>query len=131
LGIEVTNEERLAKKAAYMREWMKTHPGYSTKYVNALRLRDPDLESTRRFETYKRKYGITRAEYEDMLERQGGRCAICGVEPRRFYVDHDHDTDTVRALLCSSCNVGIGLLQDDPELLRLAALYIEAHQGKV
>ena len=79
-------------------------------------------------------YGITIDDYEAMLLAQGGRCAICGTdEPGgarhmvRWVVDHDHSTGKVRALLCHSCNFGLGKFHDDPELLRRAADYLEKH----
>jgi len=43
--------------------------------------------------------------------------------------DHDHSTGAWRGLLCSSCNVAIGLLQDDPAVMRAAAEYIENPPG--
>ena len=51
-------------------------------------------------------YGITAEEYDALLERQGGRCAICRARPRsiRLAVDHDHKSGAVRGLLCSRCN---------------------------
>jgi len=54
----------------------------------------------------KRRYGITPEQYEMMLERQGGGCAICHRPPkhRRLDVDHDHATKVVRGLLCFTCN---------------------------
>jgi hypothetical protein len=33
----------------------------------------------------------------------------------------------VRGLLCLRCNVGIGMLNDDPKLLAEAILYLEAY----
>lgn len=75
----------------------------------------------------KRVYGITDAEYDAMLESQGGRCAICcrSRRGRRLAVDHCHATGAVRGLLCSSCNQTLGKMGDDPERLRAAAAYLE------
>lgn len=51
-------------------------------------------------------YGITADDYEELLKRQGGKCAICRARPRskRLAVDHNHTTGEVRGLLCSRCN---------------------------
>jgi hypothetical protein len=51
-------------------------------------------------------YGLTGNDYGALLERQGGRCAICRARPKskRLAVDHDHATGAVRGLLCSRCN---------------------------
>lgn len=86
-------------------------------------------------DTLKQQYGITEAKYNKMLWLQNGVCAICRKEEtivdertgklRRLAVDHCHNTNKVRGLLCNSCNTGIGKLQHDPELLRIAALYCE------
>lgn len=75
-----------------------------------------------------RKYGLTKAEFDLLLEQQGGVCAICA-GPRsgpgkRFHVDHCHDTGQVRGLLCGNCNTAIGLLGDDPERAEKAAAYL-------
>jgi hypothetical protein len=80
-------------------------------------------------EHLRRRFGITPEDYDAMFAAQGGVCAICGSPPRgrRLSVDHDHDTDEVRGLLCSTCNAGIGSMRDDPELLRRAIAYLEAH----
>jgi hypothetical protein len=54
------------------------------------------------------KYGITEEAYEEMLLEQGGVCAICNgtnTNGKVLSVDHDHDTDAVRGLLCSRCTV--------------------------
>ena len=74
----------------------------------------------------KRKYGITPEQWDEMYKRQGGCCAICGTA-EGTHVDHDHETGEVRALLCHSCNVGIGHFRDNPELLQAAIEYLEVH----
>lgn len=78
----------------------------------------------------KRYYGITMADFERLHAEQNGLCAICQTPPtkgRRLCVDHSHVTGAVRGLLCTSCNQGIGLLLDAPQVLRNAAAYLESH----
>lgn len=74
-----------------------------------------------------RTYGINADDYGAMMERQGGVCAICsGVnKDRRLVVDHCHETGDVRGLLCIRCNRALGMFEDDPALLELAALYVK------
>ena len=72
-------------------------------------------------------YGITIADYNAILERQGGVCAICKKHPgETLCVDHCHATGKVRGLLCRKCNAAIGFLEDDPRNARAAAAYLEA-----
>lgn len=61
------------------------------------------------------KYGITQEDYDRMLAKQNGVCAICGGVGKRanLDIDHDHDTGYVRGLLCNKCNMGLGFLQDN------------------
>lgn len=78
----------------------------------------------------KSKYGITSKDYEDMLEAQDCKCAICGIEEKycenqRLAVDHDYESGKVRALLCKKCNQGIGLLQDSSEFAYNAYQYLQ------
>lgn len=83
--------------------------------------------------TLSRQYGISLDEYEEMLVRQSGACAICGstdsgAAGKSFSVDHCHESGKVRSLLCRGCNIGVGHFKDDPELLEAAARYIRSHQ---
>lgn len=75
------------------------------------------------------KYGVTVEAYTELLERQNGRCAICGSFPitRLLGVDHNHETGKVRGLLCHECNVAIGFLQEDPDILNSAINYLRRH----
>jgi len=76
----------------------------------------------------RRGFDITVPEYDEMLEGQDGVCAICGKTPeengRRLAVDHDHETDRVRGLLCTSCNFAIGYLNDNPAMAFSAGEYL-------
>jgi len=76
----------------------------------------------------KSKYNISLEQYDDMLSAQDYCCAICGTDSPgrhgRFVVDHNHETEEVRGLLCWSCNVGIGHLKDSPKVLASALTYL-------
>jgi len=74
------------------------------------------------------KYGVTIEQYQTMLEAQDGRCAICRRESEKpLCVDHNHETGKVRGLLCWHCNIALGKLQDDPEVVRAALNYLIMH----
>lgn len=73
-------------------------------------------------------YRMTLDEWDAMVLAQEGRCAICE-RPMELVVDHCHESNRVRALLCSTCNTGLGHFKDDPAQLRAAALYIESHRS--
>lgn len=74
-----------------------------------------------------KKYGITLADYNDILNAQNGRCAICLCKPRtkNLAVDHNHGTGEVRGLLCYRCNHGLlGHAHDSEEMLERALEYV-------
>ena len=119
-------------RRAYDAEWRKNNServrASQQKYNDA----NPDRD---RFYRLRILYGLTQDQFDAMLAEQGGVCALCGNPPATegakttlvLHVDHDHVTNRVRQLLCHTCNQGIGLLCDDPALLRKAADYIEYH----
>lgn len=82
------------------------------------------------------KYGLTLEDFEAMLERQGGGCAICEAPPTgegnrgRLHVDHDHATGRVRGLLCHRCNWGIGHFGDSAEVMQKAYRYLVRTRGR-
>lgn len=73
-------------------------------------------------------YGIGIDEYNAILESQAFGCAICGKDKEKnrtnLAVDHCHKTMRVRGLLCESCNKGLGLFMDNPEILLRAVEYL-------
>lgn len=78
-------------------------------------------------------FGLTLEDYDRMLSEQQGGCAICGTAEAGgrgfFHVDHDHETEEIRGLLCANCNLGIGNMADSPEILEEAARYLRKQQG--
>lgn len=64
------------------------------------------------------RYGLSREMYEKMLTEQNNKCAIC-YRSRKLEVDHDHKTNVTRALLCSSCNLDMRIIDNIVHLERL------------
>ncbi|MGH2756821.1 MAG: endonuclease VII domain-containing protein [Actinomycetota bacterium] len=83
--------------------------------------------STRSFHL-KRRYGVDAVQVEWMILQQDGKCALCRVKPAK-HVDHDHETDRVRGILCFNCNRGLGYFKDDWELMCRAADYLESYSN--
>lgn len=87
-------------------------------------------------------YNISPDTYDILLKEQDNLCAICGtdnpagsgVENTRglsFAVDHDHETNKVRGLLCNLCNRALGFLRDSPETVKSAYEYLKKHKEVV
>ncbi|MDQ2650901.1 MAG: endonuclease VII domain-containing protein [Actinomycetota bacterium] len=109
------------------RQWALNNPERVAAYRAEYRNR-PERKRAMRDLYYRRTYGLTADQVDEMLERQSGGCAVCGVLPDtlgKLHLDHCHGTGAIRGLLCQSCNQAIGHLRDDPELLRKAAEYLE------
>ena len=73
---------------------------------------------------YKRRYGLSKKEVEQMLEDQEGLCALCGNPAINPQVDHCHETNKVRGVLCRHCNVGLGHFFDNVSYLEKAISYL-------
>ena len=79
-----------------------------------------------------RSYGMTIDEYDELHQKQGGVCAICGEKETyknqrgvtRLSVDHDHKTGKIRGLLCRGCNIFLGHLEKNGSLLPSAIDYL-------
>lgn len=71
---------------------------------------------------------MTYEEKVTMHNVRNGLCDICGMPNKNgelLFVDHNHKTGKVRGMLCIDCNMGIGRMKDSPELLRVAAAYLD------
>jgi hypothetical protein len=80
-------------------------------------------------------YGLSQEQWDRLIALQGNRCAVCrttqpGGRGESWHIDHDHVTGQVRGLLCHLCNVGIGNLRDDPQIMMAAARYVAAHRSE-
>jgi Recombination endonuclease VII len=96
---------------ARLKKFHEVHPGYMRSY------------------NLKKEYGISEEDYQTIFESQFGLCAICGQAPKdgKFHTDHCHTSNVVRGLLCTTCNLMLGLAKDNPEILIKAARYLKLH----
>jgi hypothetical protein len=85
----------------------------------------------------KKKFGLTTEQYVSLY--RDAVCAVCGSttslvagQVSRLVIDHDHKrgagTDSIRGILCHSCNLAIGMAEDNPALLRALADYVERYE---
>jgi len=74
------------------------------------------------------RFGLSPTDFELLLKLQGYNCAICHkplkLKQYKFAVDHCHDSDDVRGILCVRCNTALGSFDDDPDMLLRAAEYL-------
>ena len=81
----------------------------------------------------KTRYGITREDYDKLLEYGEGKCWICngGTSRRTLAVDHDHKTGMVRGLLCATCNKALRNFRDSATRFRNAADFLESDAARI
>ncbi len=145
------NKRSMEKRKDAIREWEMTNRAKRTQQFRERRhAASPEEKEKRRInqrEKYKnnkeavleakhlRDYGISKAKRAEMLDGQGGRCAICLKESGRWCLDHCHKYEArtggikIRGILCSNCNVMLGLSGDSIEVLLRAAAYLQKHEG--
>jgi hypothetical protein len=115
-------------------QWAKNNPDKVRK--NGLKYRSSHREEEKN-RALKYKYSLSSEDYENILEKQNGVCVVCGREEtavdrngniKKLQVDHDHITGEIRGLLCSTCNRGIGYLQDDIYIVEKALQYLKEYK---
>lgn len=122
-GIQTANKDGLMY---YCKECVRAY--HKTRYNN------PKYRDYQRDSSLRASYGISLEEYKIMLDEQGGVCAICGEVERRRHpktdevqmlsVDHCHETNQIRGLLCADCNFMLGNSKDNIETLARAIQYL-------
>ena len=120
------------KKNAKDKKYAKKHRGKVDLAIAKWRKANPEKMQLYKHNGYKthlmQKFGITIEDYDSMYIEQGGCCGICGTHQselnKKLCVDHCHETDVVRGLLCCRCNTSIGKFEDNVNLLQNAINYL-------
>lgn len=108
------------------KEWKEKNPVYDREW----KAKNQDKLMSNRL---KNKYGITSEQYDQMVVDQGGRCAVCLEIPlgrkghSKLNVDHDHLSGVVRGLLCGKCNMALGLLRENTDIMLNLVAYTQKH----
>lgn len=126
--------------SARTKAWRKANPARFRATRSAWEKDNIDLQRKRRKNRIKRRYHLSHERFVEMLEEQQYKCKICRVplyDPFIYHkdadrppgttkpvVDHDHRDGHVRGLLCSACNVAIGLFEDDIKIIKAAFYYL-------
>lgn len=76
-----------------------------------------------------KKYGLKDSDVNLIKHQQKSKCKICLTSfktmlDRHMHIDHEHETNIVRGLLCHSCNTALGGFKDNIQLLKTAIRYI-------
>jgi hypothetical protein len=111
----------LVRVRARNRDWARQHPEVQKQY----RASHKDHLAAAQLLRKLKRLGIDPAT----LTPRPDRCEICG-RVGLVVMDHDHKTGKFRGWPCHGCNVILGHACDDPETLRLLALYLEKHSGR-
>lgn len=118
------------ERRIYMKKYRETNKE-ALEAKDKVRRSSPNGRRQHKNVLLKNMYGIGIEYYEAMLELQSNRCAICRIHEDELRValcvDHNHITNKIRGLLCDTCNRGIGMLRDSPEICKAAASYLERY----
>jgi Recombination endonuclease VII len=140
---ERSRKRYMADRESYMKkaiEWRLANPErfkeHMKKAYRKFRDNNPELVKLKNRKHTLKKYGLTIFDFDGMLAVQNGCCAACGVvDPgsleKGWAVDHCHDKNVVRGILCFSCNVVLGHVRDDVEHLEQLIGYLKKHQQPV
>lgn len=103
---------------AAKRDWRKRHPDRNRAGKAVWEKQNPA------YSLAKKGVKVTNEWYYDRYALLEGKCEICGQFVERLHIDHDHETNEVRGLLCRTCNVGLGHFGDSKEMLIKATRYL-------
>ena len=128
---------------AMAKNWYESNKEKATAKVREWRQQNADAvkqyRANNRHKHYRqelvRKYGVEPQWFDDQLQRQENSCMCCkrqfqwGHKQTTPHVDHCHDSQEVRGILCNRCNTVLGLCEDNTELLTTLARYLRKWHG--
>lgn len=135
---KVKEYEKNPKRIAYLGSLKRRESRQNSYYRNReyylkksrLRAQKPEIKERAKFLKIYMSYGITKEQYNLILNKQNNKCAICEIDfslltLRQIHLDHNHETGKVRGILCYKCNLAIGHAKESSGLLKKCADYLD------
>tara|TARA_R110002020_G_scaffold216534_1_gene424309 strand:- start:40 stop:519 length:480 start_codon:yes stop_codon:yes gene_type:complete len=121
---EANKEKKLASYKAWYEANKEKKKAYNKAWYEANK--EKKLAKSKTY-SLKYKYNITLKERDFMLKKQNNKCKICNTKFSKVKpnIDHCHTTNKVRGILCTMCNMGLGLFKDNTENLTNAITYLK------
>lgn len=121
--------ENCEEKRYYSHSYCRPH------YIEYRKNR-PEYSRRRRNTQLKGLYGITLNEFEKRVELNGNKCEICSqifIKDSKGLlkasVDHNHITGEIRGIICNTCNLTLGRIKEDKQVLINMIQYLEKYES--
>lgn len=141
-------DECRAAQAAYCREWRRDNLERARANERRWRDKNPEKirakylkrreritpEDSRRWQLWSR-YRLRPRDFDALWETQAGKCGACskdllplGRQGNATAIDHCHNSDKIRGLLCNRCNRVLGMCNEDVKVFQGLAKYLKIHK---
>ena len=128
VGCERAYREKAAvRRADYSRRWSKLHPEKKREADKKWRATNPERSRENNRACKQRRLGIIATRPRPSV------CETCGHPPgrRALHLDHNHVTGVFRGWLCRECNLALGHVHDQPEVLDALAAYLRRDSAEL
>ena len=118
------------REKEYRKMWQKN---YRLRNKEVISIKNHEYYTINPRKTRLRKYKLTLGEYREIADSQNNVCSICGKPEtskrngfvQSLSVDHCHKTNINRGLLCHKCNIGLGVFEDNIDVMASAISYLK------
>lgn len=122
--INNNREEYLKRRSVYGKSYYSKNKESIIKKTTEYHKKNPQVRKKALLNYY---YGISLEAYQDIVNKNNGKCYICNEFPshRKLFIDHCHISNKIRGALCSKCNTILGFCNDKIEILKSAIKYLK------
>lgn len=127
-------EEHKEKIADQAKKRRAAHPEIFSEKRHKYREKNLDKIRSQIRKNQIEKYGMKKEDYDRMNLQQKGKCALCGKNNTKkgkiiaLGIDHNHKTGKIRKLLCNRCNILLGMIHEDVNLLPIIQKYLSKNK---